>query len=105
MKDNKTLDSLIATKEAELERLEEKQAGIAKRIRACKADIEKYRLMKNNQRFNEIANALDDKGISVEDVLSAIIAGDMISLQEKIEQNAGADSVGEEGQESNGQQE
>ena len=97
MKDNKTLDSLIAAKEAELGRLEEKQAGIAKKIRTCKADIEKYKLMKNNQLFNEIANALDNKGISIEDVLAAIAAGDMISLQEKIEQNTVADSGEEEG--------
>lgn len=93
MKDKKTLDELIAAKEAELERLEEKQAATAKRIRDCKAEIEKYKMMKNNQQFKAIANALDDRGISIEDILAAVAAGDLLSLQEKIEQRA---SVGEE---------
>lgn len=85
MKDNTTLDNLIAAEQAKLDKLEEKQTEIIKKIKACKSAIEKYTLMKNNQKFNTLSNALDGKGISIEDILSAIAAGDMLSLQEKIE--------------------
>lgn len=85
MKDNKAIDNLIATEQAKLEKLEEKQAELAKKIKASKGAIEKYTLMKNNNQFNVLSNALDGKGISIEDILAAISAGDLLSLQEKIE--------------------
>jgi len=90
MNDNKNLDSLVAAEQAKLEKLEEKQVETAKKIKACKSAIERYELMKNNQQFNTLSNALDSKGISIEDILSAIAAGDMLSLQEKIESDEAA---------------
>ena len=86
MKDNKAIDKLIAAEQAKLEKLEEKYAEIGKKIKASKSAIAKYTMMKNNEKFNTLANALSDKGVSFEDVLSALLEGDVISLQEKIEQ-------------------
>lgn len=85
MKDNKTLDNMIKVEQEKLSKLEEKQADIVKKIKACKSNIEKYTLIKNNQKFNSLSNALEEKGISIEDVLSAVAAGDLLNLQSKIE--------------------
>jgi hypothetical protein len=54
--------------------------------------------MKNNQQFNALSNALDGKGISIEDILSAVAAGDLLSLQDKIEnaENSSAEAEGED---------
>ena len=93
MKDNKTLDSMIAAEQAKLEKLEEKASEIGKKIKACKANIEKYTLMKNNQKFNDLSNALDGKGISIEDILSAVASGDLLSLQDKIENAENSEEV------------
>lgn len=90
MKNNNTLESLIQAEQKKLEKLEEKQADIAKKIKVCKDTIHRYQMMKDSQQFSAISNALDGVGISIEDVLSAIAAGDMLSLQEKIE-SAGAE--------------
>ena len=97
MRDNKTLDSMIAAEQEKLDKLEEKASEIGKKIKACKANIERYTLMKNNQQFNALSNALDGKGISIEDILSAVAAGgDLLSLQDKIEnaENSSAEAEG-----------
>lgn len=96
MRDNKTLDSMIAAEQEKLDKLEEKASEIGKKIKACKANIERYTLMKNNQQFNALSNALDGKGISIEDILSAVAAGDLLSLQDKIEnaENSSAETGG-----------
>jgi hypothetical protein len=98
MRDNKTLDSMIAAEQEKLDKLEEKASEIGKKIKACKANIERYTLMKNNQQFNALSNALDGKGISIEDILSAVAAGDLLSLQDKIEnaENSSAEAEGED---------
>lgn len=84
-KEEKTLDSVIAAEKAKLAKLEEKQADIAIKIKTCKSNINKYTLMKNSNQFNALSNALDGKGISIEDILSAVSSGDLLGLQEKLE--------------------
>lgn len=84
-KEEKTLDGAIAAEKAKLAKLEEKQADIAIKIKACKSNINKYTLMKNSNQFNALSNALDGKGISIEDILSAVSSGDLLGLQEKLE--------------------
>ena len=100
MKEKKTLDDLIAAKKDDLAKLEEKKAALDRRIRACKADIEKYTMMKNHEQLNAISNALDNRGVSIEDVLAAIASGDLLTLQEKMEQNSNVENGGLDGQES-----
>lgn len=79
-----TLDNLIAMEEEKLGKLEERQNDVNKKIKACKSNIEKYKLMKNNEQFNALSNALDGKGISIEEIVAAVSAGNLLSLQEKI---------------------
>ena len=95
-KSNMTLEDMIVSEKDKLKKLENKQIEIAKKIKICKANIEKYTLMKENQRFNQIANVLDNKGISMEDILSAVAAGDLLTLQEKIENTQNVGNTDEE---------
>ncbi|MBD5403032.1 hypothetical protein HDR58_09625 [bacterium] len=78
------LDNLIAAEEEKLLKLEEKQNDLNRKIKDCKSNIEKYKLMKNNEQFSALSNALDGKGISIEEVMDAISSGNLLSLQEKI---------------------
>ena len=80
MKDEKTLDGMIATEKKKLSKLEERQDELNKKIKACKATIEKYTLMKNNQQLISLANVLEGNGLSIEDILAAVQAGELNSL-------------------------
>lgn len=85
MTKNSNLENMIVAEKEKLEKLETKQAELLKKIKLCKSNLEKYEMMKNNQRYNALANSLDNKGISFDDIISALSAGDLLSLQEKIE--------------------
>jgi len=87
MSDIKTIDSLISAEQDKLDKLLEKREAIDAKIKVSKIEIERLKMMRNNQQFNAISNALDEKGISVEDILAAISAGDLLSLQDKIDSN------------------
>lgn len=82
---DEAIDGLIAAEQERLDKLEEKQAEIAKRIKTCKANIDKFTLIKNQRQLTALSNVLDGKGISIEDILIAITAGDVLALKEKIE--------------------
>ena len=63
MRNSEALENMIAAEQAKLDKLEEKQEDLSRKIKTCKANIEKYKLMKNNLQFNALSNALDEKGI------------------------------------------
>lgn len=85
MKKENTLDSLIEAEQKKLDKLENRMVELEKKIRTSKTNIEKYTLMKNSQQFNSFSNTLSAKGISFEEILTAISEGDLLSLQEKID--------------------
>lgn len=85
MKDERTIDTLIAAEKVKLGKVEQKQAELAKKARACKSNIDKFVLMKNNRQFCNLSNMLNDKGLSIEQIFTAVSAGDLLSLQKKIE--------------------
>lgn len=82
----KSLDELIAEETVKLDRLNERRARIDEAIKKSKANISKYTLAKDTAKVTALSNALDGKGVSLDDVLAAIQAGDLLSLQEKMEQ-------------------
>lgn len=84
MRNSEALENMIAAEQAKLDKLEEKQEDLSRKIKTCKANIEKYKLMKNNLQFNALSNALDEKGIGLDEIMSAISSGDLISLQKKL---------------------
>ena len=54
----------------------------------CESNIERLTLLKDNQKYTSFANSVQKKGLTVEDIISALQTGDFLSLQEKIESNA-----------------
>lgn len=84
-KENKTIESIIAAEKQKLARLEARYEETARKIKICKGNIEKYTMLRNNEQFSSLSNTLNDKGISIEDIMAAISSGDLLSLQIKIE--------------------
>lgn len=81
----KTLDELIAEENTKLNKLVDKRAKIDDAIKKAKSNIDKYTLAKDREKVTALSNALDGKGVNIDDVLAAIQSGDLLSLQEKME--------------------
>ena len=94
MKNQGTIESYIQEENKKLAKLEGKKADIDRKIKQVKANIERYTLMKDSKQMNALSNALDGKGISIEDIMAAVANGDMLSLQEKMEADSGKEEAG-----------
>ncbi|BAL01896.1 hypothetical protein OBV_p-00410 (plasmid) [Oscillibacter valericigenes Sjm18-20] len=75
----------IEDEKVKLAKLEEKRTDLDRKIKKVNANIKRYTLMKDGNQMNTLSNALDSKGISIEDIMTALTNGDMLSLQEKME--------------------
>lgn len=64
--------------------LQEKRQKLDEKIKESEAKIVKYTLMINQRKFSEVTDVLNVKGLSLEEVMTAIKNGDLLSLQEKI---------------------
>ena len=64
------------------------RATLDEKIKECESNIERLTLLKDNQKYTSFANSVQKKGLTVEDIISALQTGDFLSLQEKIESNA-----------------
>ncbi|MBQ3497212.1 MAG: hypothetical protein IJA73_03695 [Oscillospiraceae bacterium] len=84
MSEKKDLDSAIAAEREKLKKLEEKRAKTDQQIKACKSSLDRLVMLRNNQIFSDMSNALDEKGVRIEEVLEAIKEGDISSLQDRI---------------------
>ena len=84
MSEKKDLDSAIAAEREKLKKLEEKRAKADQQIKACKSNLDRLVMLRNNQIFSDMSNALDEKGVRIEEVLEAIKDGDISSLQDRI---------------------
>ena len=82
---NEALIAVIEKEKAKLRTLEVKKATIEDKIKKCRGSIQKYELMQNNAMFTSFTSLLDNKGVSFEDILSALQCGDLLGLQEKID--------------------
>lgn len=73
------------TKEQEwLAELQEKRVALDAKIKSKEVAIKKYEDMLRQKRFSEAEDVLYATGISLEDVLAAVAAGNVSSLQEKL---------------------
>jgi len=86
----KDIELLIQNEKKKLESLKDKKTTIDENIKRCKANIEKYTLLQNSSKYNDFTTILEDKGVSFEEIMSALQSGDLLALQEKIE-NEGVD--------------
>lgn len=80
-----TLAEKIEMESAKLVTLTKKRNDLDKKIKKVEANLEKYKLIQNNNKYSAIEESAQIMGVSVEDVLAALKSGDMISLQERME--------------------
>lgn len=88
----KTVEELLAKENEKLEKLTEKRDALQEKIDAvnkkmklCRDSIARYEMMRNNNQFSELSNALASQNINMDDIMAAIKAGDFLALQEKLE--------------------
>lgn len=84
-KTSESLSVLLDKEREKLDKLLEKRKSVEAMIKVTKDNIARYEQMANAKRFDNLADALDAQGISVEDIFAAIRNGDFLSLQEKME--------------------
>ena len=75
----------IKMESEKLATLTKKRNDLDKRIKKVESNLEKYKLIQNNNKYSAIEESAQVMGVSVEDVLAALKSGDMISLQERME--------------------
>lgn len=84
-KDMRTTEELLAAEKETLAKLEAKKEDLDKKIKACKANIDKYELIVNSDRLKAISEALGAKGVSLDEFMLAINLGDLTELQDKFD--------------------
>ena len=85
MKEKKTVSELLDAEQKKLEKLEAKKTDIESKMKACKENIQKYKLLDNTEKLKQLTDSLGDKGISINEIMSAVKSGDFTALQDKIE--------------------
>ena len=88
MVDGNKIEEKLEKEQENLMKFKEKRATLDEKIKECESNIERLTLLKDNQKYTSFANSVQKKGLTVEDIISALQTGDFLSLQEKIESNA-----------------
>ena len=80
------LQELLEREEIRLDNYKKKLTELDEKIRATEAAIQKYRVMLNNNQYLGFVSLVQEKGISLNEIMAAIQQGDLLSLQERIEE-------------------
>lgn len=88
MVDGNKIEEKLKKEQENLMKFKKKRATLDEKIKECESNIERLTLLKDNQKYTSFANSVQKKGLTVEDIISALQTGDFLSLQEKIESNA-----------------
>lgn len=86
-----TIDEKLEKMTLKLEAYINKKNNLDEKIKKLKEEIENLNKVKNSKKFDEVSNVIKVKGISFDDLLKAIENNDLLTLQEKIENNAKGD--------------
>lgn len=85
MKEKKSVAELLKLEQEKLAKYEKKREDLDEKIKTCKENITKYSLMNNSERLLALSDTLGGKGISIEEIISAVAGGDLTALQDKID--------------------
>lgn len=80
-----TLTEKIKMETVKLATLTKKRDDLDRKIKKVQANLEKYKLIQNSDKYSAIEESAQIMGVSIEDVLAALKSGDMLSLQERME--------------------
>ena len=72
--------------EETLIQLKEKKAKLDEKIAKLEERIENNKVILNDMKFTEINNVIKSKGLSVDEILQAVKNGDLLAIQDKLEQ-------------------
>lgn len=76
-----------------LEDLLVKRNKLNEKIKEKEVKIDELNKMLNQRKFSEMTDVLSSKGLSIEELLSAIETGDLLTLQEKLEEKENAKGI------------
>jgi hypothetical protein len=94
------MDKIYEKREKEQEKLKvlkKKREVLDGRIKDSESKIEQYTMMINQKKFSEVTDVISSTGLSLEEVMAAIKKGDLLSLQEKIEDKDSKSNENEDG--------
>ena len=92
------INLLIEKEKKNLEKLTARKKELEEKIKKSEAKLRGYEVMKNNDTFNVLSGIVQEKGLTVEEVLSALQNGDLLSLQEQMESSDKQEVPGSEEQ-------
>ena len=73
--------------EKKLQTLKEQKAVIDEKIKKTENEIERYNSIINQKKFSEVSQVLSAKGLTIDEIMRAVQAGNMLSLQERMEES------------------
>ena len=79
------LKALIEKEEKNLEKYRAKKAEYDEKIRKSEVKLNEYKMIENSEKLNALAITAQKKGLSLDDIFTALQKGDLLSLQEQIE--------------------
>lgn len=77
----------LEKEENRLQALKSQKITIEEKIKKTEAEIEKYSNLINQKKFSEMSEVLTANGLTIDEILKAVRSGDMLSLQERIEES------------------
>lgn len=80
------LEELIKREEDRIDNYKKKRVELDEKIKAAEGAIQKYRLMLNNNQYLGFISLVQEKGISLNEIMAAIQQGDLLALQERMEE-------------------
>lgn len=78
MKTKKTTDELINEQKEKLKTLIEKKESIEAEIKKVNQKLASLESMKNQEKVDELTKLVEEKGLSIEDVIEAIKTGNLL---------------------------
>lgn len=82
--------------EKKLSAFKEKKMIIDEKIKKTENEIEKCNNIISQQKFSEVSQVLTAKGLTLDEIMEAVRSGDIISLQERLEESEKNKNLSEE---------
>ena len=88
----------LEKEQKKLANLIEQKKVIDDKIKKVQREIEQCSSVIKQQRYSEVTEVLESRGLTVEEIMQAVKTGDMLSLQERLDDMArkGEEHKGEE---------
>lgn len=80
----KDIETKILEEKKAIEELESKKKAIEEKIALRKQKVEDYENMRKAKQYSDMETQLDVLGLSREELLMALMKGDLLELQDKI---------------------